>query len=148
MGWTMQNKFSKVWGSVLQFYNARLGGLNVNIAKFCFSLNFQEMKKSLIMKTSYLSKVHLGFVEAQSWWDTADFVFPKSAADFKTLYTSNLPSYVLWLAQSPLHQFVMQFTQLEQMSPQTFVVSNKAFPLAATCWSLSLSLMLADSSYF
>lgn len=67
----------------------------MNIAKFCFSLNFQEMKKSLIMKTSYLSKVHLGFVEAQSWWDTADFVFPKSAADFKTLYTSNLPSYVL-----------------------------------------------------
>lgn len=105
--------------------------------KYCFT-----------MKISYLPEVHLGFVATQGWWDHSWFCVPESGADFETFYTSNLPSHVLWLAQSPLHQFVMQFTQLEQMSPQTFVVSNKAFPLAATCWSLSLSLMLADSSYF
>jgi len=85
-----------------------------------------------------------------SWWDTAEFVFLTVGLTLKlcSQATSHPLSCVLWLAQSPLPRFSIAVYTAGANVSQTFVVSNKAFPLAATCWSLSMSLMLADSSYF
>lgn len=79
MGWTMQNKFSKVWGSVLQLYDRyKFRRIKCEHCKVLLLIKLlRNEKHCLIMKTSYLPEVHVGIVAIQGWWDTADFVFLK-----------------------------------------------------------------------